>query len=735
MGYTTGAPRQSSTQARGTSGTRRERARTGKECAESPVGRRDVVSADSYSEDEHSRTSRAPGRGGGGAGGRGASSSGNGREKRAAGSGRDGVDRADRRDRRPSAKCLEEDSTEYESKDEPTDSCTDDDFSENEEASEGSDVDDSDVDGSDVDGSDVDGSDDDGSSNRSSPRSSDRRHTGRDSNGSSRRRSDSRSPRSPESTRSPRSPESTRSPCSPESRRSLSSPESTQSPRDAKSWSGSDDNASSHEYADTYVTRSRTRASAASVDYSQRAPAGHYAAEHEHEHQHQHHHRQLRISAPPPPQHKRYASAAAVPAKNRSVSLSAASLDQAAAAIAGVSGGDEPAELMHGSNAAYAGTGGGNCGARLPAGNAAGGRVPSAQARSMRKCISGDRATMGSGSMDLDRCKQGGLGIGPRGAAGVAGGCNAPRPSGNQPGNQQCLQPVRQNVRPSAIARSMSVPDDELERTPLGGYQQQHGPSHGQGYIHGQMNGQPDYAYRQPGPGKLQMKALRRAQSGRLNPSNGSANNGSPSTSSSSRTAMPRSMSAKAPSPTPPFLPNGLIDLYPVEPLSPTEIQTPVGVPPARRDFPSLPMLDIPWCSADSPRSPPKPINVGPPLRSCSLGPAVQQVWAGGRIGVKAGQGMGAGGDGGGGRGGGVVERSMSEERRVKAQAARNAVRVVELGGPAEGSPVPHAVAVAAAGAVAAGAGRAGGEMGAVAVAGHGKKGHLRGFFASWGGH
>ncbi|CAI5977891.1 unnamed protein product [Closterium sp. NIES-64] len=598
MGYATGAPRQSSTQTGGTSGTRRERARTGKECAESPVGRHDDVSADSYSEDEHSRTSRAPGRGGGRAGGRGASSSGNGREKVAAGSGRDGVDRADRHDRRPSEKCLDDDSTEYESKDEPTDSCTDDDFSENEEAS----------DASDNDGSDVDGSDNDGSSNRSSPRSSDRSHT----------------------------------------------------------------------------------------------------------------------------------------------SLSAASLDHAAASIAGASVGDEPAELMHGSNASYAGTGGGNCGARLPAGNAAGGRLASNQARSMRKCISGDRATMGSGSMDLDRCKQGGPGIAPRGAAGAAGGCNAPRPSGNQscnqPGNQQCAQPVRQNVRPSVIARSMSVPDEELERIPQGGYQQQHGPSHGQGYIHGQMNGQPEYAYRQPGPGKLQMKALRRAQSGRLNPSNGSANNGSPSTSSSSRTAMPRSMSAKAPSPTPPYLPNGIIDLYPVEPLSPTEIQTPVGAPPARRDFPSLPMLDIPWCSADSPRSPPKPINVGPPLRSCSLGPAsgaAQQVRAGGRIGMKAGQGMGAGGgDGGGGRGGGVPERSMSVERRVKAQAARNAVRVVELGGPTEGLPAPHAVAVTAAGALA-GTGGAAGEMGAVAVAGagagagagHGKKGHLRGFFASWGGH
>ncbi|CAI5999618.1 unnamed protein product [Closterium sp. NIES-65] len=657
MGYATGAPRQSSTQTRGTSGTRRERARTGKECAESPVGRHDDVSADSYSEDEHSRTSRAPGRGGGRAGGRGASSSGNGREKVAASSGRDGVDRADRHDRRPSEKCLDDDSTEYESKDEATDSCTDDDFSENEEAS----------DASDNDGSDVDGSDNDGSSNRSSPRSSDRRHT-------------------------------------------------------------------------------RTRASAASVDYSQRAPAGHYAAEHEQQHHHQH--RQQRINAPPPPQHKRYASAAAVPTKNRSVSLSAASLDHAAASIAGASVGDEPAELMHGSNASYAGTGGGNCGARLPAGNAAGGRLASNQARSMRKCISGDRATMGSGSMDLDRCKQGGPGIAPRGAAGAAGGCNAPRPSGNQPcnqpGNQQCAQPVRQNVRPSVIARSMSVPDEELERIPQGGYQQQHGPSHGQGYIHGQMNGQPEYAYRQPGPGKLQMKALRRAQSGRLNPSNGSANNGSPSTSSSSRTAMPRSMSAKAPSPTPPYLPNGIIDLYPVEPLSPTEIQTPVGAPPARRDFPSLPMLDIPWCSADSPRSPPKPINVGPPLRSCSLGPAsgaAQQVRAGGRIGMKAGQGMGAGGgDGGGGRGGGVPERSMSVERRVKAQAARNAVRVVELGGPTEGLPAPHAVAVTAAGALA-GTGGAAGEMGAVAVAGagagagHGKKGHLRGFFASWGGH
>ncbi|CAI5471563.1 unnamed protein product [Closterium sp. Yama58-4] len=543
------APRQSSTLTRGPSGTRREHARTGNECAEFPVGRHDDVSADSFSEDEYSRTSRAPGRGGGRAGGRGASSSGNNREKGAASSGRDGVDRANRHGRRPGEKCIDEDSTENESKDEPTDSCTDDDFSENEEAS----------DGSEVDGSDDDGSDNDGSSNRSSPRSSDRRHTGRDSNGSSRRRSDSRSSRSPESTRSPRSPESTRSPRSLESRRSLSSPESTQSPRDAKSWSGPDDNASSNEYAEKYVVRNRTRASAVSVDYSQRAPAGHYVAEHEQE---RHQHRQPRISAPPPPQHKRYASAAAVPAKHRSASLNAASLDQAAAAIAGASGGDEPAELMHGSNAAYASTGGGNCGARLPAGNAAGGRLPSAQARSMRKCISGDRATMGSGSMDLDRCKQGGLGIGHRGAAGGSGGCNAPRPSGNQPGNQQCPQPVRQNVRPSVIARSMSVPDDELERTPSGGYQQQHGPSHRQG-----------------------------------------------------------------------------------------------------------------------------------------------------------------------------------EERRVKAQAARNAVRVVELGGPAEGSPVPHAVAVTAAGALTAGAGGAGGaggaagEMGAVAVAGHGKKGHLRGFFASWGGH
>ncbi|CAI5500742.1 unnamed protein product [Closterium sp. Naga37s-1] len=386
----------------------------------------------SYSEDEHSRTSRAPGRGGGRAGGRGASSSGNGREKVAAGSGRDGVDRADRHDRRPSEKCLDEDSTENESKDDPTDSCTDDGFSENEEAS----------DASDNDGSDVDGSDNDGSSNRSSPRSSDRRHT---------------SPLKQPATQQQPShaashPERHHPHQQQQYEQQLQQQQQVRVPPNSYRRSQSAGRSElrdyrepnrngepSNEYADTYVTRSRTRASAASVDYSQRVPAGHYAAEHEQE---RHQHRQLRISAPPPPHHKRYASAAAVPAKNRSVSLSAASLDQAAAAIAGASVGNEPAEPMHGSNAAYAGTGGGNCGARLPAGNAAGGRLASNQARSMRKCISGDRATMGSGSIDLDRCKQGGPGIAPRGAAGAAGGCNAPRPSGNQPGNQQCAQPT-----------------------------------------------------------------------------------------------------------------------------------------------------------------------------------------------------------------------------------------------------------------------------------------------------
>ncbi|GJP32026.1 hypothetical protein CLOM_g16571 [Closterium sp. NIES-68] len=768
MGYTTSAPRQTSRHARVSTGTQRESVRSGKERAEPRTCRDDDVSGDSYSEEEHAGTSRVDSRAGGKNGGRIGSGSSSARGKGDGRSRKDDTGRTDSRRERRSDECLDEDSTEYESNDEHTDS--EDVFSENEEASTGSD-------------------DDDGSDRSLSPRSgSGRRHRRRDSDDSPRRRSGSRSPRTPESARSPRDAKSwsgsdddaSKSNRSSQSSRSSRSPDSCRKqprdrrqnrpvaertagrggdgtrrqPRDSPRRGGYERERErerdegkgerlsplkhpptqqqqshvpshsershppkqqqqqqqqqqeqvrvplnsyrrsqsagrsehrdyresnchgepSNEYEEKYVSRSRARASAASVDFSHRNPPGLYAQEHEHsneqaQEQEQHHqyrqqHRQQRIAAVPLPQHKRYASAAAVPAKQRSASLSAVSLDQAAAAIAGVAGGDDPAEPIYASSAAYSGAGGGNCGAPLPGGNAAGGRTASAQARSMRKCISGDRASLAGGSMDLDRCKQGGLGIGARGGAGGAGGCNAPRPSGNQPGNQQGVQPLRQNVRPSAIGRSMSVPDDELERTaPGGGYQQHQGQghSHGQGYMHGQMNGQPEYAYRQPGPGKLQMKALRRAQSGRLDSSNRAANNGSPSTSSSTsgsrRSAMPRSMSARAPSPNPPFLPNGLIDLYPAEPLSPREIQTPVGAPPERREFPALPMLDIPWCSADSPRSPPKPINVGPPLRPCSLGQAsaaAQQVRAGGRIGMKSGQGMGASGrEGGGGRGGG----------------------------------------------------------------------------------